>query len=53
MIENSWIAIVIASVYWALSLAFQAVKPDSPWIMRLKADAALALLVALVFSQLK
>ena len=48
-----WVAIVIAGIYWALSLAWQIIKPDSPWVMKLKADAALALLVALVLSQLK
>ena len=48
-----WVIIVFASIYWGLSLAFSIIKPDSPWVMKLKADAALALLVALVLSQLK
>ena len=52
MIE-SWVAIVFASIFWLLSLAFQIVKPNSPNIMQFKADAALALLLALVLSQLK
>ena len=53
MIEYSWTAIVFASIYWGLSLAFSIIKPESPRVLQLKADAALALLVALVLTQIK